>query len=186
MRMTINEFAEKENVSRVTVHKWIKDGKLKTELTPSGRKRIIGVNKELPTYLFYSDNQEDVYSKESFLANYGAHKLEIIKDDGLYRHLKLTIKDDRLRDVEIITYPGGLIVKSNLRGVYTFERTDDMFDFFRDRDLNINAGYYEEKCLNTPTINKGEGYTKEFVISLYAIVHAINLYDNSRSFKVVD
>jgi len=46
MRMTINEFAEKEAVSRVTVYQWIKDGKLIVEFTPSGRKRIIGVKEK--------------------------------------------------------------------------------------------------------------------------------------------
>ena len=45
MRMTINQYAEREQVSRPTVYKWIKDGKLITEKTPSGKFRIIGVKK---------------------------------------------------------------------------------------------------------------------------------------------
>ncbi len=45
MRLTINQYAEREQVSRPTVYKWIKEGKLITECTPSGRKRITGVKK---------------------------------------------------------------------------------------------------------------------------------------------
>jgi len=40
--MTIKEYAEKEGVTKKTVHDWIKKGLLDYELTPSGRKRIIG------------------------------------------------------------------------------------------------------------------------------------------------
>jgi predicted site-specific integrase-resolvase len=40
--MTIKEYALKNNVSRKTVHDWIKKGLIEYTLTPSGRKRIIG------------------------------------------------------------------------------------------------------------------------------------------------
>lgn len=43
MRLTINEYAARENVTRETVHSWIKKGKLLTEKTPSGRTRILGL-----------------------------------------------------------------------------------------------------------------------------------------------
>ena len=41
--MTIKEYAQKQRVTLKTVHEWIKKGLLDYELTPSGRKRIIGV-----------------------------------------------------------------------------------------------------------------------------------------------
>ncbi len=45
MKLTINQYAEQEQVSRPTVYKWIKQGKLITEKTPSGKYRILGVKK---------------------------------------------------------------------------------------------------------------------------------------------
>lgn len=43
MRLTINDYCKLESVTRPTVYKWIKEGKLLTEKTPSGKYRIIGV-----------------------------------------------------------------------------------------------------------------------------------------------
>lgn len=45
MYMTIQEYADaqKPPVHRTTVERWIREGKLTYELTPSNRKRITGV-----------------------------------------------------------------------------------------------------------------------------------------------
>ncbi len=45
MYMTIQEYADaqKPKVHRTTVERWIREGKLTYELTPSKRKRITGV-----------------------------------------------------------------------------------------------------------------------------------------------
>ena len=44
MRMTILESAKYWKRDRRTIERWIKTGRLKTEILPSGRKLIIGVN----------------------------------------------------------------------------------------------------------------------------------------------
>lgn len=46
MRLTINQYCILESVTRPTVYKWIKEGKLLTEKTPSGKYRITGVKNE--------------------------------------------------------------------------------------------------------------------------------------------
>ncbi len=43
LRMTIKEYADFQGVSKKTVERWIREGKLTYELTPSKRKRITGV-----------------------------------------------------------------------------------------------------------------------------------------------
>ena len=45
MYMTIKEFADSQKppVHRTTVERWIRQGRLTYELTPSGLKRITGV-----------------------------------------------------------------------------------------------------------------------------------------------
>lgn len=45
MYLTIKEYADSQKVSRKTVERWIREGKLTYELTPSKRKRITGVKK---------------------------------------------------------------------------------------------------------------------------------------------
>jgi predicted site-specific integrase-resolvase len=46
MNMSINEFAAKMGVNRKTVYEWLKKDYLIFELTPSGRKRIIGIKEK--------------------------------------------------------------------------------------------------------------------------------------------
>jgi predicted site-specific integrase-resolvase len=40
-RYTIEEYAKEKKVTRKTVHNWIKNNLVKTEILPSGRKLII-------------------------------------------------------------------------------------------------------------------------------------------------
>ena len=42
MLYTINEYAEKMRVSRVTVYSWLKKDLLEFEKTPTGKIRVIG------------------------------------------------------------------------------------------------------------------------------------------------
>jgi len=48
MYLTIKEYADSQKppVHRTTVERWIREGKLTYELTPSNRKRITGVKNE--------------------------------------------------------------------------------------------------------------------------------------------
>jgi hypothetical protein len=85
-------------------------------------------------------------TKESFLEDVKDHKLTIIKDDGLYRHIRLKNPEDCNQYFEIITWPGHLAYTGDM-GDYLFSRSEDMFCFFRSEkgDLEINTGYWAEK-----------------------------------------
>jgi len=88
--------------------------------------------------------------KETFLNDVRNHKLFIERDDGVYRHLKINSGSFN-QSYEIITWPGGLLYTGDM-GTYEFERTTDMFCFFRygldqkTGDININSSYWAEKC----------------------------------------
>lgn len=69
------------------------------------------------------------------------HKIEVVLDQGVHRHLRFN-NGSIYDSFEIITYPGYLTIVGD-RGSYTFQRTKDMFTFFRGR--NINPGYWGEK-----------------------------------------
>ncbi len=85
-------------------------------------------------------------TKESFLKDVENHELTILKDDGLYRHLRFRNPKTSNMYFEIITYPGGLLYRGDM-GSYVFERIEDMLMFFRDdkKELRINSGYWSEK-----------------------------------------
>ena len=86
-------------------------------------------------------------TKESFLKNIKDHQIGIIKDAGLYRHIRCKRPDTMNMYFDIITFLGGLLYTGDM-GTYEFERVEDMFKFFRDPDknLHINSDYYAEKC----------------------------------------
>lgn len=91
-------------------------------------------------------------SRTEVLANFtrdtATHQLTIIRDDGVYRHLRLKRPDSGVFHFDIITWPGHLAVTGDM-GASVFSRLDDMFQFFRDDDgeLGINPGYWSEKLV---------------------------------------
>lgn len=78
-----------------------------------------------------------------FGANVARHNLTILKDDGLYRHLRFARPDSSVYWFDLITWPGTLAIRGDMDGGYMFSRLSDMFEFFRgDR---INDDYWAEK-----------------------------------------
>lgn len=89
-------------------------------------------------------------SKTRFNKNIKKHKMTILKDDGLYRHLHFADPQDSHYWFDIVTYPHNLIISGD-RNTFHFSRIEDMFKFFimDDRDFNkknvINPHYWSEK-----------------------------------------
>lgn len=79
-------------------------------------------------------------TQELFLGDVAKHKMRILRDDGVYRHLRFSAGPNQW--FEIVTWPEVLVLHGDM-GSWTFSRTEDMFDFFRgDR---INPCYWSEK-----------------------------------------
>ena len=97
--------------------------------------------------------------KNKFLNSVKNHKMEILLNNGLYRHL--VFSDGTLYfKFEIITYPNYLIICGDM-GTYSFSRSDDMFCFFGQDDLNINTGYWYEKMVSDSTYIKAKVWSSE-------------------------
>lgn len=88
-----------------------------------------------------------------FLNDVAKHSMTIIRDDGVYRHIRFRQPGSSNRLFDLITWPGYLCYTGDM-GTYVFRRLNDMFEFFRtDRDyahrqgkrLGINLGYWAEK-----------------------------------------
>ncbi len=86
-------------------------------------------------------------TKTQFLEDVANHKLSIIKDDGVFRHMVLSQGSFEHR-FEITTWPQHLCISGDM-GCYVFSRVQDMFCFFRQSgdDWGVNASYWEEKVL---------------------------------------
>lgn len=89
-----------------------------------------------------TSDEEAEWSKKSFDADVANHKMEILKDDGLYRHIKFMDSECDLMWFEIVTWPGSLTINGDM-GTYIFSRADDMFSFFGED--GINPTYWAEK-----------------------------------------
>lgn len=102
---------------------------------------------------------------EQFLKDMRNHKLTILKDDGIYRHIRLAGPHTSTHFFEIMTFPNYLTYVGDM-GSYTFSRVEDMFRFFRmdSNGLNPNYGYWAEKCIAESVFGGG---IREFSIERF-------------------
>lgn len=85
------------------------------------------------------------YGRSLFERDVQSHDLTVLRDDGLYRHLRYARPDTGVNHVDVITWPGHLHVGGDRDG-YTFRRMKDMFEFFRlPVGGSINPPYWAEK-----------------------------------------
>jgi hypothetical protein len=82
--------------------------------------------------------------QQAFLANVQHHQMTVLRDDGLYRHLRFGRPGSLAMHFDLMTYPGGMLYRGDM-GAFVFERLDDMFEFFRTDGGRINPGYWSSK-----------------------------------------
>lgn len=82
--------------------------------------------------------------KDAFMKDVANHKMEIIRDDGVFRHIRFGKPGTIVASFDLITWPGRLCICGDM-GTYVFRRLHDMFEFFRRSDCRINEGYWAEK-----------------------------------------
>ncbi len=104
-------------------------------------------------------------SEEIFLKDVAGHRMNVIREDGLYRHVRFQTPGSWNMGFDLITWPGYLCYCGDM-GTYVFRRLDDMFEFFRtDREhkkgLGINLSYWSEKLVAVDG-GRFKGCAKEF------------------------
>lgn len=90
----------------------------------------------------------DEYEKqfERFTADIAKHEVKVLRDDGLYRHLRCST-GSYVYQFDIVTWPGYLCYSGDM-GCYVFCRLPDMFGFFRGRrEALVDRGYLAEKAV---------------------------------------
>lgn len=109
-------------------------------------------------------------TESTFLRNASSHVMEVIRDDGVHRHLRFRKPRPAGSEYwfDLITWPETLCIDGDM-GTYVFRRLDDMFEFFRTdqkyaeskgRPLGINLGYWSEK-LRAPAPRDAEEYSAD-------------------------
>lgn len=96
-----------------------------------------------------------------FLIDTAFHRMEIIRDDGLYRHLRMQHPGTSCYYYDVITWPGYLTVTGDM-GTWTFSRIADMFDFFGAWEGVINTSYWSEKLKAGSGCSARELLAKEY------------------------
>lgn len=96
-------------------------------------------------------------TEADFLRDVSGHKMHLLRDDGLNRHIRFKKSGTTSYQFDLITWQGHLCYTGDM-GTYVFARLEDMFEFFRtDREyaackgktLGVNLGYWAEKLLAT-------------------------------------
>jgi hypothetical protein len=84
-------------------------------------------------------------TKERFMEEVKNHKMKVLYDNGLYRHLHFSDGTFNMA-FDVVTWPNHLAYTGDM-GSFLFSRIEDMFNFFRRKDGEINPGYWSEKVL---------------------------------------
>ena len=87
-------------------------------------------------------------TEQSFLKDVREHRMTVLHDTGLYRHLRFQKPGTRIGQFDIVTWPGHLSFTGDM-GSYVFARLADMLEFFRDGrsgSIQVNLAYWAEKC----------------------------------------
>ena len=91
------------------------------------------------------------WSEEGFLQDVREHRMTVLHDSGVYRHVRFAKPGTCLMQFDLVTWPGYLAFSGDV-GAYVFSRLRDMFEFFRDSrpwptgPIEVNLGYWAEKC----------------------------------------
>jgi hypothetical protein len=93
----------------------------------------------------------DQCTEAVFLKDVERHELIVLRDDGLYRHIRFKRPGTGCMHFDLVTWPGYLAYAGDM-GCYVFSRLQDMFEFFRKepregRSLfsGIDRRYWSEK-----------------------------------------
>lgn len=109
--------------------------------------------------LGYAEKQ--AHDRARFLRDTRGHRMTIIQDDGLHRHIQCWKPGTGDYHFNITTFPGYLVFTGDV-GSYVFSRLRDMFEFHRinwDQGTpKIDYRYWAQKC----TATARDGGTKEF------------------------
>lgn len=98
---------------------------------------------------------------DQFNSDVAIHTVTVLRDDGLYRHLRCAKGGTYCMSFDVITWPGYLCYAGDM-GCFVFTRLRDMFEFFRGRqEAVIDRGYLAEKAVAADKHDGIKAYSEE-------------------------
>lgn len=123
-------------------------------------------------------------TEASFLRDVATHDMHLLRDDGVYRHVRFKRPGTVCMHFDLITWPGYLCYCGDT-GTFVFCRLNDMFEFFRtdreyarhrgDRRLFVNHGYWSEKLVAVDGQRRGGSAMEYSAAKLRAYVNETRL-----------
>lgn len=112
----------------------------------------------------------DACTEQDFLNDVREHKMTVLLNHGLYRHLRFKRPNTGMYWFEVITTPGAVTIMGDV-GAFVMRRLEDMFEFVRiDQGgswaeahpgrLFINPGYWAEKLVATEKTSGHEEFSE--------------------------
>lgn len=107
---------------------------------------------------------------QAFVRNTPDHSLTVVKEDGLYRHLRMKNAEGTIYwSWNIITTPGLLMTYGDIANGFMFSRTQDMLEFFSMSGQNqysdgapwIDVRYWAEKICDSQQRDATKEYSGE-------------------------
>lgn len=95
------------------------------------------------------------------------HCMTILREEGLYRHIRFAEPGTGIWRFDLVTWPGHLVITGDLED-YHFSRLPDMFEFFRHPVGYINPSYWAEKlCGPTRSMSFSAELFKQLVYQYF-------------------
>jgi len=115
------------------------------------------------------------------------HEMRVIRDDGVYRHIKFENPVSNIYWFEISTWPGSLCINGGM-GAYVFYFVGDMFEFFRKitsddpSNLRINPARSMRRLQAVSAGRDGSGSAHQFSFNsfLNCVKYQFDEYFESR------
>ncbi len=101
-------------------------------------------------------------TKDRFLKSVKNHKIKVLQNDGVYRHIRCAKPGTVIDSFSLTTWPGFLCIAGDM-GDYLFSRLDDMFNFFRSREMKINPVYEHEKLRAGSRFEPAKKFSRELL-----------------------
>ncbi|MCJ1709265.1 hypothetical protein [Microbacterium sp. VKM Ac-2923] len=86
-------------------------------------------------------------ARAQFDAETTEHRMTVVLDEGLHRHLHFARPGTGMWSWSVITWPGHLAIAGDIGDGWMFAREDDMLQWFgrNGHQSGINPGYWSEK-----------------------------------------
>ncbi|WP_225614527.1 hypothetical protein [Pantoea sp. PNT02] len=94
-----------------------------------------------------------------FIRDVSSHKMTVLRDDGVYRHLRFQRPGTNAYYFDLVTWPGYLAMTGDM-GTWTFSRVNDMFKFFTSEHFGKRDSFVINPCYWSEKFESGAGRSR--------------------------